>query len=108
MLGFEYVDSGCVIDQKNATPYHVPTSSDNVQPRNWKGLGRKMLEPKYMGEEDLFNALGDFALDMITEFNKDGTDADKAKWLADSVEGLTAKLWEELPLRRGRITPSTN
>lgn len=67
-----------------------------------------MQEPKYMGEEDLFNALGDFALDMITEFNKDKSDTDKAKWLANSVEGLTAKLWEELPLRRGRITPSNN
>jgi len=67
-----------------------------------------MQEPKYMGEEDLFNALGEFALDMITQFNQDKPDADKAKWLADSVEELTAKLWEELPLRRGRITPSNN
>ena len=30
-----------------------------------------MLTAKYMSEEDLFNALGDFALNMITNFNND-------------------------------------
>jgi hypothetical protein len=67
-----------------------------------------MLTAKYMTEEKLFDALGDFALAMITNFNKDKTDAEKAKWLAAEVESLTARLWEELPLRRGKITPSNN
>jgi len=67
-----------------------------------------MLTAKYMTEEDLFDALGDFALDMISNFNKDKTDAEKAKWLAAEVEALTTRLWEELPLRRGKITPSNN
>ena len=67
-----------------------------------------MLTAKYMSEEDLFNALGDFAMDMITNFNNDKTDAEKAKWLAAAVEELTARLWEDLPLQRGMITPSNN
>ena len=67
-----------------------------------------MLEPKYMSEEDLFNALGDFALGMLQNMGDESrTDAEKAKWLTHQVEGLTARLWEELPLRRGSV-PSNN
>ena len=67
-----------------------------------------MLTAKYMTEEELFDALGDFAMGMISNFNAEKTDAEKAKWLASEVEALTTRLWEELPLRRGKITPSNN
>ena len=67
-----------------------------------------MLEPKYMTEEDLFNALGDFALGMLQNMaDSSKTEEERAKWLTHQVEGLTTRLWEELPLRRGSV-PSNN
>ena len=68
-----------------------------------------MLEPKYMTEEDLFNALGDFSLAMLeTMGDSSKTEEERAKWLTHRVENLTARLWEELPLMRGKVTPSSN
>ena len=108
MLGFECVDNGCAIGQNHATPYHAGTLSNSVQPKSWRGYGRKMLAPKYMSEEMLFDTLGDFAMELLTKMaDESQTPEERAKWLSHTVEGLTTQLWEELPLRRGAV-PSIN
>ena len=67
-----------------------------------------MLEAKYMSEEMLFNTLGDFALEVLTRMgDEQQTPEQRAKWMSQAVEGLTAQLWEELPLKRGAV-PSIN
>ena len=68
-----------------------------------------MLQPKYMTEEELFIALGDFSLAMLeTMGDSSKTEEERAKWLSHNVEHLTTRLWEELPLMRGKVTPSNN
>ena len=66
------------------------------------------LEAMYMTEEDLFNALGDFSMALLEKMADENlTPQERAKWLSHRVEGLTTRLWEDLPLRRG-LVPSAN
>lgn len=67
-----------------------------------------MLPPKYMSEEGLFEALGDFSMELLKVMgDEEMTPQERAKWLSHRVEGLTTQLWEDLPLRRG-LVPSAN
>ena len=67
-----------------------------------------MLEARYMSEEDLFNALGEFSMKILETMGDDQqTPEQRGKWLAMEVERLTTEIWESTP-RTGEMRFSLN
>ena len=67
-----------------------------------------MLEARYMSEEDLFNALGEFSMQILETMGDDElTPEQRGKWLAHEVERLTTEIWESSP-RTGEMRFSLN
>lgn len=67
-----------------------------------------MLKTKFLTEDQLFDTLGDFSLELIEVMADDDlTPRERAKWLSEEVEGLTKIIWANTP-RLGEITPSQN
>ena len=65
-----------------------------------------MPPPKYMSEEGLFEALGDFSMN-CSKLWATKIATGEGEMVIPPSGGLTTQLWEDLPLRRG-LVPSAN